>query len=53
MPTLRSRKDPPKNNQTSCLKELVKQQQTDPKISRRKETIKIRAGKSETTNRKQ
>ena len=31
------------NNLTLCLKQLEKEEETKPKVSRRKETIKIRA----------
>ena len=36
------------NNLTLCLKELEKEEQTKPKVSRRKEIIKIRAEINET-----
>ena len=41
------------NNLTLDLKELEKEQQTKPKVSRRKETIKIRAEINEIGTKKQ
>ena len=40
------------NNLTLCLKELEKYEQTEHKVSRRKEIIKIRADINEMKNRK-
>lgn len=51
MSTLRSKKLSQINNQTLCLKEL-KKEQTEPKVSKRKEIIKVRAEINETENKK-
>ena len=41
------------NNQTSPLKELEEEQQTKPKVSRRKERLKIRAEINKIQSKKQ
>ena len=45
---LKNQEKAQKNNLTSHLKELEKEQQTKPKVSRRKKIIKIRAEINET-----
>ena len=44
---LKKQEKSPINNLTLHLKELEKEEQTEPKISRRKETIKIRAERND------